>query len=464
MSATSSPTTEGVTEFVSRLLQVGEKSARLARSIRANEELFPHLCKEKTIDANKRFLVDFKTLTDVLIQELVKLELGQRYPSLRDYIQGEENNTFTINDQEILIDLASPHFSTSLLRILNNNKTATDALLAIIQEKNPTSPATEAELKKVKSLCGNECFNTSNVGMWIDPLDGTNEYIKGGNETVNSDNIFPGGLQVVTVLIGVYDRTSGIPLIGVVNQPFYGYKKLNDKIEYTGRTLWGVALESGFRATNATPRSVEKKKIVVMSSSESEYARSYYEKNEETASVYFPAGAGYKVLTVITGDADAYILSKDSTFKWDTCGPHAILRASGGGIQTRQQQKEGKKFELVDVKYHRPDDGATGTKKWSNKTGFIAFSPHVSPTDFTYVWGEYQKSDWVPANSTTKPTTATATATSTPTTATATATATATSTSTTKKEIRERDEDESEKPKKKVRQLSGEIDKCENKS
>ncbi len=28
------------------------------------------------------------------------------------------------------------------------------------------------------------------------------------------------GLQVVTVLIGVYDRATGTPIIGVVNQPF----------------------------------------------------------------------------------------------------------------------------------------------------------------------------------------------------------------------------------------------------
>jgi hypothetical protein len=32
-----------------------------------------------------------------------------------------------------------------------------------------------------------------------------------------------GGLSVVTVLIGVYSRTTGEPIIGVVNQPFAEY-------------------------------------------------------------------------------------------------------------------------------------------------------------------------------------------------------------------------------------------------
>lgn len=43
-------------------------------------------------------------------------------------------------------------------------------------------------------------------------------------------------------------------------------------------------------------------------------------------------GAGYKILSVAIGLADAYILSKGSTYRWDTCGPQALLRSLGGGI------------------------------------------------------------------------------------------------------------------------------------
>ncbi|GBP16201.1 Inositol polyphosphate 1-phosphatase [Eumeta japonica] len=35
----------------------------------------------------------------------------------------------------------------------------------------------------------------------------------------------------------------------------------------------------------------------------------------------FSAGAGHKALKVITSEVDAYVLSKGSTFKWDTCAP-----------------------------------------------------------------------------------------------------------------------------------------------
>lgn len=58
------------------------------------------------------------------------------------------------------------------------------------------------------------------------------------------------------------------------------------------------------------------------------------------------AGAGYKILTVICGLADAYVLSKNTTFKWDVCGPHAILKAMGGGIVNFSKVKYGKTEEI----------------------------------------------------------------------------------------------------------------------
>lgn len=44
------------------------------------------------------------------------------------------------------------------------------------------------------------------------------------------------------------------------------------------------------------------------------------------------AGAGYKILSVAIGLADAYVLSKKSTYRWDTCAPQGLLRSLGGDI------------------------------------------------------------------------------------------------------------------------------------
>lgn len=65
-----------------------------------------------------------------------------------------------------------------------------------------------------------EGFNFANMGIWVDPIDATDEYIKGITIT-NYPNIPASGLGCVTVLIGAYDIESGKPIIGVINQPFY---------------------------------------------------------------------------------------------------------------------------------------------------------------------------------------------------------------------------------------------------
>lgn len=58
------------------LLEVSEKAARIARECRARKELFDLLVEEKIgKDKNPRMAQDFKTLTDVLVQETVKHNL-----------------------------------------------------------------------------------------------------------------------------------------------------------------------------------------------------------------------------------------------------------------------------------------------------------------------------------------------------------------------------------------------------
>ena len=53
-------------------------------------------------------------------------------------------------------------------------------------------------------------------------LDSTSEYVNGVWETDNNktEGIITSGLQCVTSLIGVFDTRTGLPLIGIANQPF----------------------------------------------------------------------------------------------------------------------------------------------------------------------------------------------------------------------------------------------------
>lgn len=59
------------------LINVSEKAANIARSFRQDEHLFQMLVQEKNADeANPRFVHDYKTLADVLIQEVILHDIG----------------------------------------------------------------------------------------------------------------------------------------------------------------------------------------------------------------------------------------------------------------------------------------------------------------------------------------------------------------------------------------------------
>lgn len=84
------------------------------------------------------------------------------------------------------------------------------------------------------------------------------------------------------------------------------------------------------KVTNLPLSTIKNTKLAVVSPSEDE---KYIKALKDLGyTVVFSAGAGHKILKVITSDADLFLLSKNTTYKWDTCGPHAILNAIEGGL------------------------------------------------------------------------------------------------------------------------------------
>lgn len=51
--------------------------------------------------------------------------------------------------------------------------------------------------------------------------DSTNQYIRGQASVAPIGGICPSGLRSALVLIGAYDRSSGDPVLGVINEPFF---------------------------------------------------------------------------------------------------------------------------------------------------------------------------------------------------------------------------------------------------
>lgn len=142
--------------------------------------------------------------------------------------------------------------------------------------------------------------------------------------------------------------------------------------------------------------------VVMVSSSESS---SLLARLRERYKVLPVAGAGYKLLAVARGQADFYILSKGSTYRWDTCGPHAILRALGeeedhGGIVSFRRVMETEVEELpqkadsLQLFYHQGEDGTADghVSRWCNSEGILAYNSLEGLIEIvTYLKGSYHK-------------------------------------------------------------------------
>lgn len=71
-----------------------------------------------------------------------------------------------------------------------------------------------------------ETFNTKDAVVWIDPLDGTNDFVKGN-------------LSAVTVLIGLSIKDKS--RLGIVHNPF------SDQDREIGKTIFGSAEHGVYR-------------------------------------------------------------------------------------------------------------------------------------------------------------------------------------------------------------------------
>ncbi|XP_048856203.1 inositol polyphosphate 1-phosphatase [Brienomyrus brachyistius] len=352
-------------ELLRSLLRLSEKAANIARICREEAPLFQLLVQEKTgDDKTKKCLRDFKTLADVVIQEMIRHDLVAQFPQLTGFIYGEESNKFENSlGESIQVTVCSCEEDTAALlaTVLDGHQAAADLLAqAIHQDLQLTDEAAESlELL----LCPSE------VAIWIDPIDGTSQYIEGREVVVPEEEVCPSGLHCALVLIGVYLRATGEPVIGVINQPFAGQGS-------KGQHFWGVSFGSikASSISGPTHRS-EELLSVVLSSSE--------KQNVKVAlsplcggKLTYASGAGYKILCVILGLVDAYVLSEGSTYKWDSCGPHAILRALGGGIVDLAEcigclQED--EYQHIELKYHQPKPGSQGAECWANHGGLVAY-------------------------------------------------------------------------------------------
>lgn len=356
------------------LLRVAEKAANVARVCRQEAPLFQLLVQEKTgEDKNKKFVQDFKTLADVVIQEMIRHDVTAQFPEMAGFIHGEESNKFENGlGESVTVTVCGTEEETAklLATVLDGDQTAASLLAGAIHQ-DPASIEVSTDGLTVP-------LKPSELGIWIDPIDATSQYIEGREEVLEEGHLYPSGLHCALVLIGVYLRSTGEPVMGVINQPF-NYKDPNDK-RWRGKHYWGVSCGSVNICSESRPGDGpegQRGLSVVLSASEKQPVKEALSSVCGPDKIMYASGAGFKILCVIQGLADAYVLSEGSTFKWDSCAPHALLRALGGGVvdlALSLQQSEGGEQDLrTELIYHLPRADQKGADRWANHGGLVAY-------------------------------------------------------------------------------------------
>jgi len=187
------------------------------------------------------------------------------------------------------------------------------------------------------------------VQVFVDPLDGTREYITDKKSAE----------EAATVLIGVCLK--GKPVGGVITRAF------------TGETLYGI-VGVGWFCENMAAEKVQEliqlrdtrsltRRVVATTKSHGDAKLESYLVSVQPSEVKRSGGCGGKIFLMLEGKVDAYCFPKSGTKTWDTCAPEAILQAYGGELTQPNGQR---------ISYERAEDGGRAADVHLNVTGLVA--------------------------------------------------------------------------------------------
>ena len=142
----------------------------------------------------------------------------------------------------------------------------------------------------------------------VDPLDGTKEFIRGGDD--------------YTVNIGLIAK--GVPNLGVVYQPAI------DRL-WAGLAGRGAFLEEGGSRKEIHCRPLGEQRAAVASKSHYNQATDDYLAEAIGLCDHVSVGSSLKFCIVAEGQADIYP-RLSPTSEWDTAAGHAVLLAAGGRV------------------------------------------------------------------------------------------------------------------------------------
>ena len=183
------------------------------------------------------------------------------------------------------------------------DRRANDLIVAGLREAFPTDGVVAEETAdRSDALQHGRCW-------YVDPLDGTKEFVKKNGE--------------FAVMIGL--AVDGDAQVGVVFQP--GKDKL-----YRGAVGEGASLEEAGRSVALQVSDIADPAELTLVVSRSHRADSTDRLVERLGirSEFQHGSVGLKIGILSEKTADLYVIIAPKSSRWDACGPEAVLRAAGG--------------------------------------------------------------------------------------------------------------------------------------
>ncbi len=174
----------------------------------------------------------------------------------------------------------------------------------IVSEEN--DPATFAE-----GLRSSEAF-------FVDPLDGTREFVAKNGEFCVMIGLTRGGRAVTGVIVLF------VPQLG---RTFAGS---------VGVGAFEIAKDGSRRPVHVSSTSTLADACVVVSRSRRTQTIDLVQQHMGVREVVEMGSAGVKAARVACGEADVYVQPGPAGKRWDACGPEALVRAAGGEFTDAQ--------------------------------------------------------------------------------------------------------------------------------
>ncbi|CDW83402.1 3 (2)-bisphosphate nucleotidase 1-like [Stylonychia lemnae] len=297
-----------VAEFISACVYLAEESGKIIRDVWNSGVL------DKQSKAHDMSPV---TIADLRVQKNINENLQKLFPTLT--IEGEEDKS-TYDKYEATIrteDISLDFINSELLNEANANRLGyLESLKDIYGEETFAYPFNQ--------------FSTEKAIVWIDPLDGTSEFVKGN-------------LSAITILIGL--SIDGTSKIGIVHYPF------SHEDPELGKTIFGSLEHGCFKLiSNAkldylwhrerTLETIESFSQADMPSQDqilriTTTSNRFTEEIQRQLNLCGPieivklGGAGNKCCSVALGLVDAYIVPTYGMSYWDLCAPECIIKGMG---------------------------------------------------------------------------------------------------------------------------------------